>query len=243
MPRATPDSSQLAIQLHPTPDYTQKQPIHDHLPKVPCRGIYLGPSGCGKSVALVDCIVRLYDKCWERIYVFSPSVHLDSAWLPVKKYVEEQLHVDVMKEQCFFDAWDPAAIAGIVQQQVALTEHSKKLGLKKLYGILIVIDDFADDPRVVHSQRGAAAGGSMLNTLFIRGRHSQISTIVSSQKLRLISSTMRVNTQFLCVCGNYAAHSNWRAFWKRSVRPMTNRRSWLCTITPQVSPTASGTST
>ena len=39
----------------------------------------------------------------------------------------------------------------------------------------------------------------MLNTLFIRGRHSQISTIVSSQKLRLISSTMRVNTQFLCV--------------------------------------------
>ena len=199
MPRATPDGSQLAIQLHPTPEYTQKQPIHDHLPKVPCRGIFLGPSGSGKSVALVDCIVRLYDKCWERIYVFSPSVHLDSAWLPVKKYVEEQLHVDVMKEQCFFDAWDPAAIAGIVQQQVALTEHSKKLGLKKLYGILIVIDDFADDPRVVHSQRGAAAGGSMLNTLFIRGRHSQISTIVSSQKLRLISSTMRVNTQFLCV--------------------------------------------
>jgi hypothetical protein len=39
----------------------------------------------------------------------------------------------------------------------------------------------------------------MLNTLFIRGRHSHISTIVSTQKLRLISSTMRVNTQFLCV--------------------------------------------
>ena len=39
----------------------------------------------------------------------------------------------------------------------------------------------------------------MLNTLFIRGRHSQISTIASSPKLRLISSTMRVNTQFLCV--------------------------------------------
>ena len=38
-----------------------------------------------------------------------------------------------------------------------------------------------------------------MNTLFIRGRHSQISCIVSTQKLRLISSTMRVNTQFLCV--------------------------------------------
>ena len=107
--------------------------------------------------------------------------------------------VDPQKEQCFFDHWDPDAIKGIVDQQVRLTEYSKKRGLKQLFGICIIIDDFADDPRIVHSQRGAAAGGSMLNTLFIRGRHSQISCIVSTQKLRLISSTMRVNTQFLCV--------------------------------------------
>ena len=39
----------------------------------------------------------------------------------------------------------------------------------------------------------------MLNTLFVRGRHLQISTLVSSQKLRLVSSTIRVNLQFLCV--------------------------------------------
>ena len=40
----------------------------------------------------------------------------------------------------------------------------------------------------------AAASG----TLFIRGRHMQISTWVSSQKLRLISAAVRVNMQFLC---------------------------------------------
>ena len=39
----------------------------------------------------------------------------------------------------------------------------------------------------------------MLNTLFVRGRHLCISTLVSSQKLRLVSSTIRVNLQFLCV--------------------------------------------
>jgi hypothetical protein len=62
-----------------------------------------------------------------------------------------------------------------------------------------VVDDFADSPAVVHSASGAASGGSMLNTLFIRGRHMMISTIVSSQKLRLLSSTMRVNVQFMLV--------------------------------------------
>ena len=39
----------------------------------------------------------------------------------------------------------------------------------------------------------------MLNTLFVRGPHLCISTLVSSQKLRLVSSTIRVNLQFLCV--------------------------------------------
>jgi hypothetical protein len=51
----------------------------------------------------------------------------------------------------------------------------------------------------MHAAGGAAAGGSMLNTLFVRGRHLCISTLVSSQKLRLVSSTIRVNLQFLCV--------------------------------------------
>ena len=78
-------------------------------------------------------------------------------------------------------------------------EESMKQKIKQLYGILIVVDDFADSPQVVHSSSGAASGGSMLNTLFIRGRHMMISTLVSSQKLRLLSSTMRVNVQFMLV--------------------------------------------
>ena len=197
--QASKSLAPLAIQVHPTPEYFSQQPEHDHLPSCPMRGLFVGPSGSGKTVALVDLLVRLYKGCFQRIYVFSPSVDLDSAWLPVKRFCEHDLGVDPQKERCFFSSWDPAAIKAIVEQQVRLTEHSKKREMKKLYGICIVIDDFADDPRIVHSQSGAAAGGSMLNTLFIRGRHSQISTIVSSQKLRLISSTMRVNTQFLCV--------------------------------------------
>ena len=59
--------------------------------------------------------------------------------------------------------------------------------MKKLYQVLIILDDYADSP-----PHGA------LDTLFIRGRRTQISTWVSSQKLRLISAAVRVNMQFLC---------------------------------------------
>ena len=63
--------------------------------------------------------------------------------------------------------------------------------MKKLYQVLIICDDFADSPQL-HKPHGA------LDTLFIRGRHLQISTWVGSQKLRLISAAVRVNQQFLC---------------------------------------------
>ena len=189
----------LRIQQHPTPQWATEQSQHSHLPPAPLRGLLLGPSGSGKTLALVDLLIRLYKGCWARIYVFSPSVDVDSAWLPVKKYVEEVLHVDPKKEQCFFSEWDAGALQHIVDQQKKVVEYQKKAKHKKLHGICIICDDFADDPRIMHTNSGASAGGSMLNTLFVRGRHLCISTLVSSQKLRLVSSTIRVNLQFLCV--------------------------------------------
>ena len=153
------------------------------------------PGGSGKTCALVSMLLSQYRGCWARLYIISPSIHLDSAWLPVKKYSEEVLGVDQSKEQTFFDKWDPQALQGIVDQQIRITEYSKKRGLKKLHGIVLIVDDIADDPRVVHSQSGASAGGSMLNTAFIRLRHAGVSTIISTQKLRLLSSTIRCNCQ------------------------------------------------
>eukprot|EP00439_Symbiodinium_sp_Y106_P009295 s14902_g1.t1 len=98
----------------------------------------------------------------------SPSIEIDDAWKPVKHFIEHDMGVNTDREQ--------------------------ELGFKKLYQILIVIDDFADQPEL-HRRTGNGA----LDTLFIRGRHMQISTWVSSQKLRLISAAVRVNMQFMCV--------------------------------------------
>ena len=95
------------IKVHPTEEWTTKGSKHEHLPPTPLRGILLGPSNSGKSAVLVDLILRLYRNAWERIYIFSPSVHIDSCWKPVKDYIENDLKVDGSKEPFFFDTWEP----------------------------------------------------------------------------------------------------------------------------------------
>ena len=180
-----------AAQLFPTPEYSSKQPSDPVVPLVPCTGIFLGPSKSGKTVTLISLILEQYRGVFERIYIFSPSIDIDDGWIPVKKYIEEDLGVNTEREQAYWDEWDEAALRRIIQQQRKITEASKKLETKKLYQVLIICDDLADVPQL-HRPNGA------LDTLFIRGRHTQISTWVSLQKLRLISAAVRVNQQFLC---------------------------------------------
>ena len=179
------------IKLFPTTEYTSKRASDPVAPLAPCTGIFLGPSKSGKTVALISLILEQYRGVFKRIYVFSPRVNIDDGWIPVKKYIEEDVGVNTEREQAHWDEWDEPALRRIIQQQRKITEASKKLEMKKLFQVLIIIDDYADSPQL-HKSHGA------LDTLFMRGRHTQISTWVSSQKLRLISAAVRVNMQFLC---------------------------------------------
>jgi uncharacterized protein (DUF2126 family) len=61
-----------------------------------------------------------------------------------------------------------------------------------LFSILIVVDDFADDPSFSRHSK-------LLHSLFTRGRHSSISTIVSTQTITSVGQIVRVNATFLCV--------------------------------------------
>ena len=134
------------IKLFPTTEYSSKQPSDPVVPLVPCTGIFLGPSKSGKSVALISLILEQSRGVFERIYIFSPSVNIDDGWIPVKKYIEGDMGVNTEREQTYWDEWDEAALRRIIQQQRKITEASKKLEMKKLYQVLVVIDDFADTP-------------------------------------------------------------------------------------------------
>ena len=81
--------------------FQSKQSKYDIAPRAPFRSCIDGPSGSGKTVLLVNMILDIYRDVFSRIYVFSPSVMADSSWLPVKKYVEHDLKVNLEKEPWF----------------------------------------------------------------------------------------------------------------------------------------------
>jgi len=181
----------LQVQVHNAPTFEYKQSKIQHLPKVPLRGCVLGKSGAGKGVWLVDLILHKYRGCFERIYVFSPSVDIDHGWDAVKDYSEKELGVDPKKEQCFFSEWNGGAdLARVVEAHAAVTAYAKKQKHKKLYSILVVIDDWAESAQVLHDKK------SPISSLFLRGRHQGVSCIVSSQKLTCLDPVIRVNSCF-----------------------------------------------
>ena len=174
-------------------DYTCKQSPHSHVPKVPLRMILLAPSGAGKTVLLSNLILNIYRGCFERIYVFSPSIDVDMTWKSVKKYQEDTMKViESDKEKLYFDSYDPDDLEHIISTQHKVIKHVKAQGKKKLFSVLVVIDDFADDPRFTRQSK-------LLHSLFVRGRHNSISTIVSTQKFAAIHPIIRVNATALIV--------------------------------------------
>jgi hypothetical protein len=117
------------IQVHDKSAWECKQSRHGHLPKLPSRGIFLAPSQQFKSCCLADLILRHFRGCFERIFVFSPSVDIDSVWDAVKEYV--RVHMGVPdSEKCFFHEFDHDALNKIVADQHKLTlkhrDHGKQ---------------------------------------------------------------------------------------------------------------------
>ena len=173
-------------------EYTSKQSKYDVVGKLPLRDIILGPSGAGKGILISNMILDIYRDCFDRIYLFSPSIDVDKTWKPVKDYIEKSFKINPDKESIYFDHYDAEALENIIKTQHKIAEHMKQQNYTKIYQILIVIDDFADDP--IFSRHS-----KLLHALFTRGRHSMISTIVSTQKYRAISNIIRVNATNLYV--------------------------------------------
>ena len=96
------------------------------------------------------------------------------------------------EEPIYFDHYDPDALANILETQHKITNFLKKRGDKKLFQILIIIDDFADDPIFTRQSK-------LLHALYTRGRHNMISTITATQKFNAIHPIIRVNATELYV--------------------------------------------
>ena len=186
--RKTPNVEPIRVQ-----EFTVKQSKYDVRGKLPIRSVLLGPSGSGKTVLLQNMILDIYRDCFSRIFIFSPSIEVDMARRPVKRYIEKHTKVShTAEEPIYFDHYDLEALANILDTQHKTTNCLKKRGDTKLFQILIIIDDFADDPIFTRQ-------GKLLHALYTRGRHNMISTIAATQKFNAVHPIIRVNATELYV--------------------------------------------
>ena len=61
------------------------------MPKLPMRSMLVGPSGSGKTVCLTNIVLDIYKGCFSIIYIWSPSIEVDSTWKPVKDYIRDHV--------------------------------------------------------------------------------------------------------------------------------------------------------
>ena len=113
--------------------------------------------------------------------------------IPKKKF---KPHRD---EKLYFDHYNPSDLETIIDTQYKVTAYLKKQNKKKLFQILIVIDDFADSPEFTRKS-------PLLHQLYTRGRPSMISTITATQVYKVISPIVRKNVTDLIIfeLRNYA---------------------------------------
>ena len=135
-------------------------------------------------------IVDIYRDVFERTYIWSPSISVDSNWLPVKKYIQDNLKVDLEKEKRFFDDYIPEELEKVIKQQHKVIEYQKKNEHNKLFSILIIVDDFADS-------KSFSRNSPLLNQLYVRGRQNSINIITATQKFNALSPIIRVNSRQL----------------------------------------------
>lgn len=176
-----------SVEAVKTPSYTLRQSkYHPNVPTVPFRILCTAPSGSGKTSLLIAMLTDIYPigKVFDRIYVFSHSVHIDDAWQPVRNALTE---AKLPVEEHMFDSYYEDKIEEILATQKKIVEWQKNHKQKRLMQICIILDDMLDDHRAMRSSK-------TLERLAARGRHMQTSTIVSSQAYRSVMPVYRINT-------------------------------------------------
>ena len=71
-------------------------------------------------------ILDIYRDRFSRIYIFSPSTHVDYTWKPVKDYIEKDMKVRHTEEEpIYFADYDPEALENIINTQYKIVTCMK----------------------------------------------------------------------------------------------------------------------
>jgi hypothetical protein len=110
-----------------------------------------------------------------------------------KKYQEDVMKLrESDKEKLYYDHYNTEGLEKIIDTPSKVILHMKKQKHSHLFSVLVIFDDFADDPSFSRHSK-------LLHSLSTRGRHNSTSTIASTQKFTAVAPIIRVNATFLCV--------------------------------------------
>ena len=144
----------------------------------------------GKGVLIQNLIMNpnLYhdekgDPVWDEVHYWTGSAKLDTNLEQLKRWTEDVLHQDPQKNPAIHDGFKPAEVREVIERQRKQVRKARRES-KRVPQMLFVVDDLADDKRTM--------GCQLIRELLLRGRHSMISTILSTQKMRAIDHSCRL---------------------------------------------------
>ena len=172
--------------------YEFKQSPYKQADKLPFRSIIVSASQGGKVILIQHLALKIYRGCFERIYIVSPTDHIDEACKEVIRYIEKELKVDNKKEQYLFDEYNLDALSYIIDTQHKVIEYQKKMKMSKLFSCLLIIDDFAEDKTFLRYSK-------ILHGFYAKSRHFGLSVITASQKYNALAPIVRLNTSSLYI--------------------------------------------
>ena len=94
-----------------------KQSKYPQVARLSTSKILLGPSSSGKGVLLSNFILDIYRNCFERVYIFSPSINVDHTWIPVKEYLDKTINLSENEPPLYYDHYDPENLDQIIETQ------------------------------------------------------------------------------------------------------------------------------
>ena len=144
---------------------------------------------------ILNLLLRYYKDEFARIWIFSPSIKLDPQYAPLRKYLEKMS--DQQREPLMFEDLEPVVLGKLLDEQRLIVEDCRKRKMKAP-SVCIILDDMADRGDVLNRRSGGVQG-SWMNTLACRGRHLNVTWIVSTQCLNLIGTVIRKNVRCMLV--------------------------------------------
>lgn len=154
----------------------------DGLPPPPFRWILNAQSMSGKTTLIINLLKpKMYGDYFPKFHLYSKSIGNDPKWGLLSEHQKEWTK-DEYQDDDIQQIWD---------EQKAKVEADG--GKTRQNALLLIFDD------MITSLYNRGGKPRVVQKLFMRGRHANISIIISSQQYMLIPSTVRINASALII--------------------------------------------